>query len=98
MPSRLELPVVPGVTTTTGLPPCPGLRGEPCRDYQPFQNASASLMDAGDTSDSSDTSGTTTETPASSTAGQSTKNCAAISMKHKTKHDCRKKKRKRKKQ
>jgi uncharacterized protein len=38
MPSRLELPVVPGVTTTTGLPPCPGLRGEPCRDYQPFTN------------------------------------------------------------
>jgi uncharacterized protein len=33
MPSRLLLPVVPGVNVPTGLPPCPGLRGEPCRDY-----------------------------------------------------------------
>jgi predicted acyl esterase len=33
-PSRLLLPVVPGVSVPTGLPPCPGLRGEPCRDYQ----------------------------------------------------------------
>jgi uncharacterized protein len=32
-PSRLILPVVPGVDVPTGLPPCPGLRGEPCRDY-----------------------------------------------------------------
>jgi uncharacterized protein len=32
--SRLTLPVVPGVNVPTGLPPCPGLRGEPCRDYQ----------------------------------------------------------------
>jgi uncharacterized protein len=31
MPSRLVLPVVPGVGVPTGLPPCPGLRGEPCR-------------------------------------------------------------------
>ena len=31
MPSRLILPVVPGVNVPTGLPPCPGLRGEPCR-------------------------------------------------------------------
>jgi predicted acyl esterase len=30
-PSRLTLPVVPGVGVPTGLPPCPGLRGEPCR-------------------------------------------------------------------
>jgi uncharacterized protein len=33
MRSRLTLPVVPGVDAPTGLPPCPGLRGEPCRDY-----------------------------------------------------------------
>jgi predicted acyl esterase len=38
MPSRLLLPVVPGVSVPTALPPCPGLRGEPCRDYQPFVN------------------------------------------------------------
>jgi uncharacterized protein len=34
-PSNLLLPVVPGVGVPTGLPPCPGLRGEPCRDYRP---------------------------------------------------------------
>jgi putative CocE/NonD family hydrolase len=41
MPSRLLLPVVPGVDVPTGLPPCPGLRGEPCRDYQPYANRAA---------------------------------------------------------
>ena len=41
MPSRLILPVVPGVNVPTGLPPCPGLRGEPCRDYKPFVNRTA---------------------------------------------------------
>jgi predicted acyl esterase len=38
-PSRLFLPLVSGVNVTSGLPPCPGLRGEPCRAYQPFTNA-----------------------------------------------------------
>ena len=32
-PSKLTLPVVDGVGIPTELPPCPGLRGEPCRDY-----------------------------------------------------------------
>ena len=32
--SRLTLPVIPGVGAPTGLPPCPGLRGEPCREYR----------------------------------------------------------------
>ncbi len=36
MPSRLILPVVPSVRAPTGLPPCPGLRGEPCRTYKPL--------------------------------------------------------------
>jgi predicted acyl esterase len=36
--SRLILPVVPGIRVPTGLPPCPSLRGEPCRPYQPFVN------------------------------------------------------------
>jgi uncharacterized protein len=31
MPSSLTLPVVPGVTTPSALPPCPSLRNEPCR-------------------------------------------------------------------
>ena len=38
MPSSLILPVVSGVSVPTGLPPCPGLRGEPCRAYQPYVN------------------------------------------------------------
>ena len=37
-PSRLILPVVPGVSVPTGLPPCPGLRGEPCRTYKKYVN------------------------------------------------------------
>ena len=37
-PSRLVLPVVAGVDVPTGLPPCPGLRGEPCRDFQAIVN------------------------------------------------------------
>ena len=43
MPSRLILPVVPGASVPTGLPPCPGLRGEPCRGYQALVNRSARL-------------------------------------------------------
>jgi predicted acyl esterase len=44
-PSRLVLPVAPGPSAPTGLPPCPGLRGEPCRDYQPFVNDTAPVGD-----------------------------------------------------
>ncbi|MDQ2676363.1 MAG: peptidase S15, partial [Actinomycetota bacterium] len=36
--SKLTLPVLPGADIPTELPPCPGLRGEPCRDYVPFEN------------------------------------------------------------
>jgi predicted acyl esterase len=38
MPSSLILPVVPGVNVSTGLPPCPSLRNEPCRTYQALGN------------------------------------------------------------
>ena len=38
MPSRLLLPEVAGVRVPTGLPPCPGLRGEPCRTYEALTN------------------------------------------------------------
>jgi predicted acyl esterase len=41
MPSRLLLPVVPDVGAPSALPPCPGLRGEPCRSYQAFANRPA---------------------------------------------------------
>jgi predicted acyl esterase len=40
-PSGLVLPVVPGVDVPTSLPPCPGLRAEPCRDYKPLANPKA---------------------------------------------------------
>jgi hypothetical protein len=41
MPSSLVLPVVPGVTVPTPLPPCPSLRNEPCRSYQAMVNNTA---------------------------------------------------------
>jgi predicted acyl esterase len=41
MPSRLTLPVVSGPAAPTGLPPCPGMRAEPCRDYEPYANTEA---------------------------------------------------------
>ena len=40
-PSRIVLPVVPGIgaEAPAALPPCPdGLRGQPCRPYQDFTN------------------------------------------------------------
>lgn len=37
-PSSLLLPVLPGVDVPTDLPPCPGLRSQPCRDYVPHAN------------------------------------------------------------
>ncbi|MBK5306129.1 MAG: CocE/NonD family hydrolase [Frankiaceae bacterium] len=38
MPSSLVLPVVPGVTVSTGQPACPSLRNEPCRPYVALAN------------------------------------------------------------
>jgi uncharacterized protein len=38
MPGSLTLPIVPGVSVPTALPPCPSLRNEPCRPYQAFVN------------------------------------------------------------
>lgn len=38
MPSRLDLPAVPLMRGVTALPPCPSLRGLPCRPYQPLVN------------------------------------------------------------
>jgi predicted acyl esterase len=36
-PSNLTLPVIPEGEIPTELPPCPGLRGQPCRDYEPSE-------------------------------------------------------------
>ncbi|HET9103822.1 MAG TPA: CocE/NonD family hydrolase [Solirubrobacteraceae bacterium] len=43
MPSSLILPVVPGVSIPTPLPPCPGLRNEPCRAFTPFTDRVAKV-------------------------------------------------------
>ena len=40
-PSSVALPQLVGVTAPTPLPPCPSLRGQPCRDYVPFNNTPA---------------------------------------------------------
>jgi predicted acyl esterase len=37
--SALVLPVVDGVAVADGYPPCPALRGQPCRPYVPVANA-----------------------------------------------------------
>jgi predicted acyl esterase len=55
-PSNLLLPVVPGVSVPSGLPPCPGLRGEPCRDYQELANLPAAPVPSGTTRGSSSSS------------------------------------------
>ncbi|MDQ1508278.1 MAG: uncharacterized protein QOG50_122, partial [Actinomycetota bacterium] len=38
MPSSLILPVAPGASVPTSLPPCPSLRNEPCRPYRAILN------------------------------------------------------------
>lgn len=42
-PSRLVLPVTQGLDLDypDELPPCPGLRGQPCRDFVPYRNTPA---------------------------------------------------------
>ena len=40
-PSTLVLPVIPGLEAPTALPPCPSLRNQPCRPYQPIMNQTA---------------------------------------------------------
>ena len=37
-PSSIVLPVLEGQASTTPLPPCPSLRGQPCRAYVPYTN------------------------------------------------------------
>jgi predicted acyl esterase len=96
MPSHLLLPVVPGVEVPTALPPCPGLRGEPCRDYQPFANRPADLQPpAGPPTDGSGAPAAQGEQPAH--GGQQASQAAAASPVKRGKHAarCRKHHRKR---
>jgi predicted acyl esterase len=37
-PSKVMLPVVPGLEAGAPLPPCPSLRGQPCRVFEPAGN------------------------------------------------------------
>jgi hypothetical protein len=39
--SSILLPVIPGEVIPTLLPPCPSLRAQPCRTYEPFTNTPA---------------------------------------------------------
>lgn len=39
--SKVVLPVVPGIRVPTKLPPCPSLRGQPCRAHVPLVNTPA---------------------------------------------------------
>ena len=41
MPSSVRLPVISGVDVAAGYPPCPSLRGQPCRPYRPVTNTDA---------------------------------------------------------
>lgn len=38
LPSRIVLPVIPDITVTKPFPPCPSLRGQPCRTYEELSN------------------------------------------------------------
>ncbi|MEZ4381203.1 MAG: CocE/NonD family hydrolase [Nannocystaceae bacterium] len=38
-PSSVLLPVVPGLSAATQLPPCPSLRGQPCRAFVDYDNS-----------------------------------------------------------
>lgn len=40
-PSSVVLPVVSDATAPSPLPPCPSLRGQPCRDWAPYANTPA---------------------------------------------------------
>jgi hypothetical protein len=40
-PSSLTLRGLEGIAIPEGLPPCPSLRGQPCRDYLPVDNVAA---------------------------------------------------------
>jgi predicted acyl esterase len=39
LPSKVVLPVVPGVEVDAPYPPCPGLRSQPCRNYVELENS-----------------------------------------------------------
>jgi predicted acyl esterase len=52
-PSTLVLPVIPGPSAPTPLPPCPSLRNQPCRPYVALVNGAGSASAAGNAGQSS---------------------------------------------
>jgi uncharacterized protein len=40
-PSSVALPMIPSFKVPSKLPPCPSLRGQPCRDFAPYANTAA---------------------------------------------------------
>ena len=46
-PSRLILPLVPGLRVPSPLPPCPGLRGQACRPYRVYANRAVKSFKGG---------------------------------------------------
>jgi hypothetical protein len=100
MPSRLLLPLTDvGLDETTDLPPCPSLRGQPCRDYEDsFENAAASLTVPEQTPSASEQSpGTAPKTCAGGKTKKKGVKKKKKSKKRKKKRCGKKKKKKRKK-
>jgi len=91
-PSHLLLPVVPGVSVPTELPPCPGLRGEPCRDYQELANQPAVPAGTGTSSGGSGSSGGSDGTAGTGGGGATTTPAPPAAKRLKCRKGFRKKK------
>jgi predicted acyl esterase len=81
-PSSLLLPVVPGVSVSSELPPCPGLRGEPCRDFQELTNQPATPGGTGETGTTGESSTSNPGGTAGAGGGGSTVTPAPSPVKH----------------
>jgi predicted acyl esterase len=92
MPSRLLLPVVDDPAAPTALPPCPGLRGQPCRDHdESFENEPAPLT-VGSGDPGTPATGGSNDTPSSAKKCKKAKKRKG--KKRKKKPRCKKKKKK----
>ncbi len=97
MPSRLLLPLTDvGLDEATDLPPCPSLRGQPCRDYEDsFENAAAPLTVPEKTPGAGEQAPGTA--PKTCVGGKTKKKGVKKKKKKRKKKRCGKKKKKRKK-
>ena len=100
MPSRLLLPVTADGAAPTDLPACPSLRGQPCRDYVEFTNATAPLtLPAANQPSSTGAPGTQAGPPkaCSKAKKKAAKKKAKKAKKRRKKPSCGKKKKRKKK-